>query len=523
MRIAGLVGLLLLCAGLVWWSGSRTRSETPQAPVAEASKKASKAHLLGEEESTAASSREPSSTVATKKPATEPQPGPPDLGALSGRVVDEEGRPIADLHIEVALEGLLEEGWMTSRELYRRTRAEEVRDGGDPLDSTWTGSDGRFRCPHLMDRAYDVWVALEPLQFHRLTAAPVPADGRELELVYERSRLVVRVLDEEGAPWARIETLEDVYGRTLELHSPPTTRVSHWPSRPGVRVDSLDQIVGPHVDTAPPPGVPFEDTLVFEARQGLRYRIGLFGGEQPWRPVTVTAGPGRTDVVLQVVTPRPCGELAVSVSDSAGPVEDRVEIRVEDPDDGFVLLRTSPSPRWPQMCLVPEGAWRVVVDGVPTYTYDEMDLIQKTRHGRFETRVTVQGGETTTVEAALPVGALLQATASGIPPVGVELGDRWWDVLDHGVRLTLRAPGRWPHLVVFEGPPRRPGPEMLQRLVLNTTATSERLPSGRWTLVGELPDGRVQSTEVVLVDGETTRARLEFGAPPPAGEVAPVR
>lgn len=472
--------------------------------------------------------REPATDVAATAERTTP-PETAHLGALRGRVVDASGLPLDGLELQVALEGLLEEGWNRPLERGRRYRAAREQGDGSPLVRVTTDATGGFRVPGLMDAPYDVWATPES-RMDRLTAVPVladgladgPADGRELVLVYERPHLVVRVLGEDGTPWSHIETLAEIYGGVRELHTPPLTVVDRWPDRPAVRVDALDQPVGLLLETAPPPGTRVGNTLVFEVRAGVRYRVGLFGGDQPWRPVTVEAGTGRTDVDLQVAPPLRPGTLALSARDAAGPVDRGVELRVEDPGDGFVLLRCKlHRGTWPLHLAVPEGTWRVVVDGRPEFAYGEWTLMEPGVHGRFETTVAVRSAEVTFVDADLPAGAVLELTVDGPPPAGEAA---WREGrLRRSVIVRLCQPGRWPQQVAFVGPERLRRKELQDRIALGTTLPSERLPAGRWTLVGELPDGRVRRTEVVLVDGETTTARLEFGTAPPAASAAPVR
>lgn len=526
-RSAGSSLLLLaaLAAGAVFWhratrSGSSASSEAVPSAAPTLVDELEDAHVP------APPQREPAATEAA---ATEGRTlaEAPHLGALHGRVVDASGLPLDGLELQIALAGLLEEGWDHPLERGRRYRAAREQGDGSPLVRVTTDATGGFRVPGLMNAPYDVWASPED-RMDRLTAVPVladgPADGRELVLVYERPHLVVRVLAEDGTPWSRIETLAEIYGGVRELHTPPLTVVDRWPDRPAVRVDALDPSVGLLLETAPPPGTRVGDTLVFEVRAGQRFRVGLFGGEQPWRPIDVEAGTGRTDVVLQAVAPSPPGTLALSARDAAGPVGEGVELRVEDPDDGFVLLRCKlHRGTWPLRIAVPEGTWRVVVDGRPEFTYDEWTLMEPGVHGRFETTVTVHSEETTFVDADLPAGAMLELTVDGPLPAGEEPTGRWGRLLRHGAVVRLCQPGRWPEQVAFVGPVRRRRNELQDRIALGTTLPSERLPAGRWTLVGELPDGRVARSEIVLVDGETTRARLEFGAPPPASDATPVR
>lgn len=435
----------------------------------------------------------------------DPPPQPVEValsgpGVLRGRVLESGGLPAAGLSMNARLASL-EAPDPDRAEWSRALASERLAGGGHCHGGGETDLDGRFEFFGLREGPYVIHGGTGG-EAVRLTPSPVFANGQELLLVHERPNLVLRVRDEDGRLW---ESVPGYVGfRQLDTNA--------WPEWPRARVLELGTPLLPSGVPEELEGKSLAGALAFEVRPGRSYLVGLYGGSESWRPirVDVTSG-GRTEVELHA-RPSRLGTLVVSAADGTRALRDGIAVRIEDPEGGFPLLSRIDfaDTRWPQAFTLPEGLWRLVVEGRPLLDRQHGLLVEKSAHGRFETLVRVRADERTEVHAVLPAGARLRVAVSGTPCAeGAVPSEQAW-LGPGGVALTVGDPTHWPMRVAFEGSMPLNASELRSRLPLGTEAVSEVLPAGRWTLVGRLADGRTARTEVVLSDGRTTEAALEF-------------
>jgi hypothetical protein len=424
-------------------------------------------------------------------------------GVLRGRVLDGAGAGAAGVRLVIDLAGLRAPG-DRSDEVADQTLAARLEGGGLVRSTVTTDVEGRFEVSALRHAAYEIRAEVEAGE---VLLTRVPADGRELVLSLTRPHLVVRVLDEAGEPWL----CPPIY--------PPRGLPVDWPKTPHLallRVGGEDAPWGVLDDTR---ARTVGEASVFELAPGARYLVGLVGGQEPWDPLVVEARDGRTDVELRVKQTLRPGTLVVTADLRPGSLGAAVRLRLEDPRTGFALVQVDALEFGadPPTVTAPAGDWRLVVEGQAWYDMTGRRL-DRGAFGRFETRVEIRPDERTPVHVALPEGARLALTATCHPcaPDAVADGDLGPD----GVAVTLGDANHWHTAVRFEPPPAGPDdpgwdpmrsrarPPTNLRLGVETIA--EGLPAGQWTLLGRLADGRTARTEVVLVDGETTEARLVF-------------
>lgn len=420
-------------------------------------------------------------------------------GALRGRVLDASGAPAAGLPLTIELSELQPTPGETRGAHERRALETRLLGGGHVRRTVTTDLEGRFAVRALRLDLHDVRATTDAGEV-LLTRPPVLADGRELTLQLERPHLVVRVLDADGRPWA----CPPVF--------PPRGDAEGWPGAP--------HLVVLCVGTEREPSAAIEDAsarqiggaTVFELARGASYLVGLLGGDEPWDPVPLEAGDGRRDLELRLTGALVRGTLEVQTFGGGRVLETDVRLRVEDPRSGLPLLRVEELERLerPWTFDVPPGHWRLVVEGRASFAWDTGRRSGPGAVGTFESDIEIREGERTLVRADLPVGARLVLSASG-PPCAADARDVTGLGIDR-VAVTLTDGSHWPRDVVFDHvptvSPRGRQPQSHARLGADSVA--ECLPAGRWTLSGRLADGRTARTEVVLVDGETTEARLVF-------------
>lgn len=422
-------------------------------------------------------------------------------GELHGRVLDPSGTPVAGLELDAVAETLGADFNAFRHEEFDEPRFlyEQPASAGHLFASTRTDLEGRFAFTGLAGGGW--WIRngfeWEPTVLHE---APIPSSGPEVVLTVQRSHLVVRVHDLEG----RVETPDEA--------RPRWTEAAQWPETPQVLVvpEGLAEWGG---ESRPIESSVVGDARVFQVVAGRRYQVGLVGGAEPWRPVAVVAAPGRVEVGLRRSPELGTGTVTIDATDADGaPLTKAFELRVEDPESDVVVQRWTSSYRfasWPRTLTLPTGTWRIAVEGHAVLDGMHFTLSERRTLGRFETLVRVREGETHAIHATLPAGARLRLTLAGVAKAEELQPDRLWVRPERVayVTLALHQQGRRPVPVLFEHD--TPFAPLQPFLALGTTADSDPLPSGRWTLEGRLGE-RIARTTVDLVDGATTEATLRF-------------
>jgi hypothetical protein len=348
----------------------------------------------------------------------------------------------------------------------------------------------------------------------------VPCDGTPLVLTLPGSRLLVRTVDGDGRPW-------DHPPRSLDG---PAAIGNRWPEEPAIvavlapEADAPASARSAGARTELLRGDPVDEVLAFDVAPGAVYVVGLMGGACAWRPerAVIPAGGGQVDVTLEPVQV-PFGTLALSVSDAQGAVQSGLEICVEDPETQLVLVRCEPrwDDEWPLALELPAGDYRVRVEGRPALDPVLGTLFAPSRHGRFEADVPVAAGRTLPLEARMPAGARIDLTLRESVQAGggealrrARLGIEAALCDEHAVQAEIRllADGRRPHPVAFRHEISGIGSQgacLRHELPVGSRQVSEIVPAGRFVLEARLPDGRVATAPVVLVDGETAVVELD--------------
>jgi hypothetical protein len=458
-------------------------------------------------------------------------------GRMRGHVRDLRGRPAAGLRLLLELAEIAE-STESSDSPARSERVREIRRRAAGLlnATTVTSSEGTFDVLGLRAERYVLRAkmpgALAPPMVE-LTPAPVFADGRELELVFDRPHIAVRVVDPSGNPWVDSSWDQLSHAPTGALRWEPD---QGWPDEPRVRVVPI-QFVDPSLDSQAnvSSGTVARHEWVYEVTAGHTYDVLLEGGDlaSDARRVLVPADAGRIDVQL-VATKREVGRVVLDLFDVTGaPTQEALAVQLEDPETRAIVLyldlRAASSEPWQRVFEAPAGTWRLVIGGRDPYrdvhARDGSAPRVLSTLGRAETPIVVRSGEDTPVSLRIPAAARLRLSLRGekqaekVPPTDSAWpwpGSKVW--FPGGVSVALVHATRGSVPVSFEpidendvprgfhGDPYSyvPAPQLGQ------TKTSLALPAGEYTLDVRLDDGRRAAKPVVLVEGQTTDVTVEF-------------
>lgn len=451
-------------------------------------------------------------------------------GIVHGIVLDDAGRAVPALDLGIWIPSIDTEDGGMAFPPHALDRA--VLEGrGRPWATARTDSNGYFRAAGLRADTYLVRAGDGPEGPFpiRLTPEPVVSEGAPLELRLQRTYLAVKLVDERGQPWTDGVSLGDPNwwgGRDR------ATAGKVWPESTTIVVMRArsSALPGEYAEERIE-GQRAGDEFVFVVPDDAHLRVGLVGGTQTWRPIDVDVPrfAGRVEVTVAASSADTRGTLSVVVRDFEGrTLNSLCSIRIEDVDDGAALvfddLREEPGS--PRTYRLPEGRYRVVVQGEPLIDGFHGIVWAGSNCGRVEELVDVRRGATTDLLAVLPVGARIQLALAGEISEAQRQAQRDQNPPGFDLRFLLDEHDAARTMLVREG--RRPipvrfpyflrgssaqGNHVGDWLALGTEATSEPLPAGRFELVARLADGREVRAPVELVDGVTTKLSLAFDAP----------
>ncbi|MFN0009252.1 MAG: carboxypeptidase-like regulatory domain-containing protein [Planctomycetota bacterium] len=446
-------------------------------------------------------------------------------GIVRGHVRDSAGRPAGGLSVLIFLAELDDaEGSFVARDPEASVVAREGR--GRSWVTTQTSVDGSFEARGLRADRFVVRARTSSQHYpHLLTPVSVQSDGTDLMLVLERPHIAVRVVDVQGATVVRpVQTSTNSW-----LVEPTALNLPEsWPEEwvvlavPVASEAHLGELGRPSL----PPKQSGEE-FVFEVVEGRSYQVGLIGGSQVWRPQEVLVDPGatRVEVTLTATANAPMGRISVSAFDPEGsPLFSNLSVLIADPTTGTPLVWREPlsDNPWPQKFELPEGDYRVVVEGAPTTDFFHGTLSVPAPWGRREVIVHVAAEKESVISAELPRGAKLHLVLKGTVVdadrdairrqfAGMNYELEYWANRAH---LMLFPPQGWPQPAVFTMEltgSSAAGTHLTSELPLGSDSTSQLLPAGCFRLEARMPAGRVASKDIVLVDGATTDVSLDLG------------
>lgn len=433
-------------------------------------------------------------------------------GAIAGTVRSAAGVPIAGLPLVVVGVGA---------ELQHGRSLNSVLAATEPFDVPglmaaycFTDVDGRFLARGLragieFDVRLDRGTLFQPSLWSStmepgpaLTPETVPADGRSVDVHFERLHLVVEVLDAEGLPSAL-----EVKGATPTLMGPGLPAA--WPDHPfvivmpaelgpkGPLVAERGKIEALRGLSAGPGAISFRierDQTYFVSVIGRSANGRLYSG----RPMLVRLDGGQERVVLRVEPSSPelslgqvdvsfAGETFKNLEDSDNapdgkpiPIETfsygSVLNTVEDPDTGVTLLVSSFHWGWPEadgQLQLPEGRYRLATRILATRWGTMRDI-----HGEGAELVEVRARQRarTTIEA----GPLSRVRGRFQPRQGLSGGR---------VKLWLRNASGERRALTRIVERRFPDVSMSSEWPKAVSCTSAWFPTGTYDLVGQIDDG----------------------------------
>ncbi len=455
-------------------------------------------------------------------------------GIVRGRVLDDAGRAVPALELGIWIPSIDDERGSTAFPPHALDRA-ELEGRGRAWATVRTDANGTFAARGLRADTYVVRAGDDadgPFPV-RLTTSHVPSDGVPIELRLQRTYLAVKVVDEFGEPWTGGLSLGTPAAWGGRAYARPTNK---WPEGNTLVVARARASALPGEDAEERiEGQLAGDEYVFIVSEEAHLRIGMIGGTQTWNPIDVHVPSlaGRVEVTVAATSCNVRGKLSIVVRDTEGKtLTGACSIRIEDVDDGATLMfddlrEEGGSPR---VHRLPEGRYRVVVQGEPLIEHFHGTVLAQGKRCRFEDVIDVQRDVTTDLVAVLPAGARIQLTLAGeVSDAGRQaLRERypnwptgeWFDEFVGRATTTLVRADRRPIPVRFPYEIRSTsaaGTHLGDFLTLGAEQTSEPLPTGSFELVARLADGREARAPVELLDGVTTRVALAFeNAPEPA-------
>jgi hypothetical protein len=200
-------------------------------------------------------------------------------------------------------------------------------------------------------------------------------------------------------------------------------------------------------------------------------------------------------------------------------------VRIEDPRTGMPLVAEDRiwEIQWPLRFQMPEGEYRVVVEGAPSVEFFRRTLGTPRSGGRYVETLRVPRGATVEVQARIPEGARVRLSVRGeVRPEDVAAfaqrhprADKEYATFWTGrASVVLIADSGWPESVQFtyeEAGTSAPGTHLTGTIPLGVPSVSQVLPAGRFRLEVRMPGGRIASQEVVLAAGQVTDVALDLG------------
>ena len=435
---------------------------------------------------------------------------------LAGIVVDDRGEPMAGKALLVVPADL-----------------DPAREVSYPEAQTFTDEHGAFEFGGLLPQPYRIRVRRYSSDDYPLLLTPEPVqpgiatDDPGLHLVLTRPLLAVRLLDVDGRPWS---------GPALTLREydyPPDT----WPEAPSLLVTGCFADRDPRQEGVVTEGECIAaDLAEFEVSPSTHGFVTVLGAGFDGRPqpVEIPAGAGRVTVEVRAsarfapgeVFDTGFGTLSVRVGSAAGELGVHVAgvpfdhgvpfaLEVESPSSGHRLLAADTIRNGPPYAFrVPPGTYRVVARGYPRIEPYHAGLERPRELGRDESEVTLAAGARQEIRLELDTGARLELTLEGEGRPGESQLARRNGIRGKDERLIVAevtlVDARGRSEPVYRRVKGFYQDNLVSTWPLGDTSLSERLPTGRATVVARLISGREARAEVELFECETAKVTLRF-------------
>ncbi len=427
---------------------------------------------------------------------------------LRGRVSDGLGTPAAGLDVLVLL-AALDDGTGHFEPPEPACSLRKSDGLGQVRVRATADADGRFEVRGLRAGAYVVRArAPKDRQYPHttthpilLTQRPVSTDGPELELVFGRPHLVVQLLDPAGDP---------------RVHRPGSWLSDGlWFNGSDVRLvvlelDSVRDVAGHPRSSGTSVGV---GQFVYEVTPDREYVVGAIGGGFPSTLERVRVPPtgGRIDVVLREQNDLQLGRAIVAITSESAPATDHsFRVTLEDLLTRAILHTARPKQASVEF-EVPPGRYRVVAEG-HARTGHHGDVHAPRELGRSELEIEIAASRETRASLELTEGGSLRLRVrdSARPSGGGEPNASPSPDRARTADVFVQSEGRRPEPVYRRDTHRSFTYRRTSAWPLGSTHTSLALPTGRFELVGRLPDGREARAVVEIRSGETTEVTLWF-------------
>ncbi len=451
-------------------------------------------------------------------------------GLIHGRLTDADDQPAVGVRLQALVVPSGIDDGSTQEESQVALYAMRLEGGGHLGVSATTDTEGAFEFRGLRNAFFFVYALSEESFSGRpttlLTPEPIPSHGEPLHLRLSRPHLALHVRHADGSVPGP--------GFTTHRFSRLYDTLDEWPEQSGLIVSLAPEDAhtrewrGPYLE--PKQVGPGEFVLDVDAE--LSVDIGVIGGGAPWRPqrVTLPPGAGRVDVDVVLAEEVRTAALVLGVVDSAGePLVEQVRVRLSDPATGVVLYDKgcdyTDEGDWPLRVELPEGEYRLLVEGHAWIEDHHGTLMEQREHGAFEQDILLSSAGDLAVTARLGAGARLDLKIVGAASAEEQklLEEKRDGFVSFGdskppeapsVSLRLEREGRWPEYPSFRrfamGGTSAAGTHMFSSLLLGSEGVSEILTPGEYTLVATIAGGRSLERKVVLAPGQTLQVLLNF-------------
>ncbi len=389
--------------------------------------------------------------------------------------------------------------------------------GAEGLEFGWcvTDESGNFELQGLAPGAYEALVGSGPHDssfWSPLVGEIALTSDAPSILNFTRPVVQVQLLNSEGKPWEGNQADQEIddYPKLWKRYCD----FSSWPDSPQLIVRGLHNSEPTSLAYWLRSPVFWSEggTFFSEISPGNDYAVQVIGGPFQGKVQVIHAPADGTSIKLDVVAgaSAPFGKLHVIPKrrgHNIGKAKWRMDfgLWVADVETGVPLLT------WPMVAegtgvfLLPEGKYRVVLEGRSMSDSHHGTLMQSRSAGRAEAIVHIESATENTIDLDMDRGGFLNITLKGksTPADLAALRKQykktpedtpWLIEAASKARLTIYAPKFIPEPVKFaaeamEGTPYT-STHLESRWPLGKTQKSEMLPAGTYELIATMPGGR---------------------------------
>ncbi len=390
-----------------------------------------------------------------------------------------------------------------------------VSTGGLQFGSCQSDELGRFSIRGLMEGDYEVFVSStreSEVKWTPLLGELASTSQEQNVLSFNQSVVRVRLLDHMGKTWSGSRVAQEI-----EQFSKPWEHFcdfTNWPETPQLIVRELLSPEPTSLKTwsRQPAFWSLPNTLISEVKPGSHYAVQVIGGAFLGEVQVITAPEDGTAITIEAKAGpiRPFGNLEIITKRRGRKLSDeywsyKCGLWIADHETGVPLVTGDEHGEAPPKFSLPEGTYRVVLEGRSWNDSHHGTLTHSRDGGRAETIVQIKSGAEQTIELDMDRGGFLNITIQG-QSTPADLAalckqykqtpdeSSWLEAEAKKAHLRIQAPKRMPESVEFAGfaggGTSCAGTHLLEGWPIGETHKSQMLPAGTYELVATMPAGR---------------------------------